>query len=746
MDVKTCWRANVDSDHYLVVTTVRARIARVFNGRTATVKRFAVQRLSDPRIAATFAGNVNMRLLQLQQAQPDGPPDWQSVSEALRQEATNTLGYQNPSALNTWFDAECEHITQQKNAAYVEKETKKTRTARERYKTLRRVEKRLHRRKKRELEERTMAELEQHHTRTQMNLESFFINCQRRGFNSRLNMCRAVDGTLLTNKNDVLDCFKQHFNSLLNGESAEATDHDVSFLDDDGRYVAPPTLVEVSAAITSLKNNKAFGPDNIPAELLKMGGEELTKVMHQMILQIYNSETMPETWLEGTIVPLHKKGDKLDCKNFRGIALLNAAYKVFARWLFNRLSPHAEEVVGEYQCGFRRDRSTTDQIFNLRLILQRGNEFNVQTFHLFIDFKQAYDRTKRNELYVAMKELGFETKYVRLVKATLDGTKCRVKVQNDLSELFAVREGLKQGDALSCLLFNLALEMAMRRAGIRTSSTLATATIQVLGFADDLDFAGRTQAAVQDTFNNLKLQAERMGLEVNDGKTKYMKTTSRTVPNQNGNTIRFGDHDFEVVDEFTYLGVLIRPDGDTTPEIRRRVMAANRCYYGLLKQLRSKELSRRTKCRIYRTLIRPVLIYGCESWTLRKSDENTLLVFERKVLRTIFGAVRENQVWRRRYNFELEQLFGEPNILAVVKTQRLRWAGHLARMDQARAPATLFRNIPEGRRSKGRPKARWSDGVEADLKTLKVNNWQRTAHDRQRWNQVLNQAKAHKWL
>lgn len=746
IDVKTCWMANVDSDHYLVVTTVRAHLSRVYNGGTQTVRRFAVNRLRDPQIAATFAGNINTKLQQLNQAQPDSPPNWQSVSEAIKQEALNTLGYQTRNDLKTWFDADCQGVTKRKNDAYREKEDNRTEATIERYRELRREEKRLHRRKKRELEDRILDELERLNNANESRKFYNKLNNQRRGFNPRLNFCRAADGTLLTNKTDVLSRFQQHFDTLLNGDQTEAHVTDFEFLDDDGRAVASPTFEEVSAAITSLKNNKAPGPDNIPAELLKNGGEELANVIYEIVVKVFNNEEIPEEWLEGIIVPLHKKGDKLNCENYRGIALLNVAYKVFSRWLFNRLSTHAEAVIGEYQCGFRRDRSTTDQIFNLRLILQRGSEFNVQTYHLFIDYMQAYDRTKRYELYVAMKELGFETKYIRLVKATLDGTRCRVKVQNDLSNTFAVREGLKQGDALSCLLFNIALEIAIRRAGIRTEKTLANGMTQVLGFADDLDVAGRTHAAVVDTFTNLKQQASRMGLEINGTKTKFMKTTTNSVPNQNGNQVQFGDHSFEVVDEFIYLGVLMRPDGDTTPEIRRRIMAANRCYYGLLKQLRSKRLSRRTKLRIYKTLIRPVLMYGCESWIMKKSDEQLLLVFERKVLRTIFGAVRENGEWRRRYNFELEREFGEPSIIAVVKTQRLRWAGHLARMEENRAPSILFRNIPDGRRSKGRPKARWQDGVESDARRLGCRNWQNRAQDRTSWSQLLDQAKAKRWL
>lgn len=124
-----------------------------------------------------------------------------------------------------------------------------------------------------------------------------------------------------------------------------------------------------------------------------------------------------------------------------------------------------------------------------------------------------------------MKELGFETKLIRLVK-------CCVKVQNDLSDVFAVMEGLKQGDALSCLLFNLALEIAMRRAGIQTNKTLVNGTVQVLGFADDLNLASRTHAAAVDTFTNLRIQAygfddQRIENQVHEYRAKYGSQSTR---------------------------------------------------------------------------------------------------------------------------------------------------------------------------------------------------------------------------
>ena len=91
----------------------------------------------------------------------------------------------------------------------------------------------------------------------------------------------------------------------------------------------------------------------------------------------------------------------------------------------------------------------------------------------------------------------------------------------------------------------------MRRAGIQTHKTLASSTVQVLGFADDLNLASRTHKGTVDTFTNLKVQAERMGLMINESKTKYMKTTPNPVINEQGNSVLIVEFNFEVVDEFT---------------------------------------------------------------------------------------------------------------------------------------------------------------------------------------------------
>lgn len=100
-----------------------------------------------------------------------------------------------------------------------------------------------------------------------------------------------------------------------------------------------------------------------------------------------------------------------------------------------------------------------------------------------------------------------------------------------------------------------------------------------------------------------------------------------------------GQHTFGSVNEFVYLGSLITNNNNITAEIVKRILSANKCYFGLLKYFCSKILSRNIKILLYKTLLRPILIYGSETWVLSKKDENRLLVFERKILRRIFGAV-----------------------------------------------------------------------------------------------------------
>jgi hypothetical protein len=157
------------------------------------------------------------------------------------------------------------------------------------------------------------------------------------------------------------------------------------------------------------------------------------------------------------IVPIYRKGDKTDCNNYRGISILSTAYKSLANILLARLTPNINEIIGDHQCGFRRNRSTTDQIFYIRQILEKKWEYNGTVHQLFIDFKSAYDSIKREVLYNILLEFGIPKKLVRLIKICLNETYSKDRIGKLLSDKFPIQNWLKQGDGLSPLLFNFAL-------------------------------------------------------------------------------------------------------------------------------------------------------------------------------------------------------------------------------------------------------------------------------------------------
>jgi len=134
--------------------------------------------------------------------------------------------------------------------------------------------------------------------------------------------------------------------------------------------VPEPSALEVELAIEMLKSHKSPGIDQIPTELIKVGGRTIRCEIPQLIISIWNKEKLPEEWKESTIVPVYKKGDKTGCSNYRGISLLPSTYRILSNILLCGLIPYAVEITGDHQCGFRRNRSATDHIFCIRQILE----------------------------------------------------------------------------------------------------------------------------------------------------------------------------------------------------------------------------------------------------------------------------------------------------------------------------------------------------------------------------------------
>jgi hypothetical protein len=206
--------------------------------------------------------------------------------------------------------------------------------------------------------------------------------------------------------------------------------------------------------------------------------------------------------------------------------------------------------------------------------------------------------------------------------------------------------------------------------------------------------------------------------------------------------IIMGRYHFQKVESFVCLEAMVNSDGGVVMEIKARPGAANRCYFGLMKHRSSKLLSRKVKCLIYRPLIRPVLTYGSETWAVGKEGGN-LRSFDRKVLRIIFGPVLENGCWRRRKNSAIYKLYDEHDV-EFIKLSRLRWAGHVMRMDESGPARKVLCTKPGGigDSKNGRPKLRWCDELDEYVVRFRCRNWRLNALSREEWRK-LTEVKSH---
>ena len=179
---------------------------------------------------------------------------------------------------------------------------------------------------------------------------------------------------------------------------------------------------------------------------------------------------MPTDWTTNITVPIYKnRGDKLQCKNYRVISLLCTGYNIFTTVLNNRLKKYTEHIIGKYQAGVRTRKSTTDQIFRVKNLLEKAWEHNVEIYQISVVFQKAYDSIRRDKLYAIMAYFGIPSKLIRLTQVTMENSTYHVKIGTITTDDFQVGTGLKQGEGLAPNIFNITLEYVIRKLSVQTT-------------------------------------------------------------------------------------------------------------------------------------------------------------------------------------------------------------------------------------------------------------------------------------
>ncbi len=236
--------------------------------------------------------------------------------------------------------------------------------------------------------------------------------------------------------------------------------------------------------------------------------------------------TFPDSWSDGHIIPLHKKGNINSTNNYRGITLVSTVGKLFTRVLNNRLSAWAEQyfVYIEAQAGFRKNMSTVDHIFVLHSLITKFTNKGSKLFCAFVDFTKAFDYVVRDNLWYKLLQLGVKGKMLNVIKSMYNNVKTRVKYNNQLSDEFPCVLGVRQGECLSPFLFAMYindLEDELCNKGL-DGIDIGMIKLFLLLYADDIIIFSESAEGLQNGLNILFDYCQKWKLIVNTDKTKIM--------------------------------------------------------------------------------------------------------------------------------------------------------------------------------------------------------------------------------
>ena len=206
------------------------------------------------------------------------------------------------------------------------------------------------------------------------------------------------------------------------------------------------------------------------------------------------------------------------------------------------------------------------------------------------------------------------SKLKKLIARTLQDTKARVKVNQNYTEKFEITTRVKQGDPLSATLFSIVNDNILKQLELR--GKISTHLKQCSAYADDILITARTKQMVIDTFKKLKNISLQFGLIVNENKTKYMECTRKETQLDK---LIVGNMYIDQVRSFMYVDALLNGNNTLEEEIRERIAEGNKAFYANKALFKSNLVSRKSKLKLYWSVIRPIVVYGCETWVLKES-------------------------------------------------------------------------------------------------------------------------------
>ena len=759
-----CW-----TDHRLIISKLNLRIKppRRPQGQRC-VKRLNITRLQQEPTRLAFVEALEHKLESLSFEHADEEEDWAALKTVLHSTALESLGVPVRKHQD-WFDennAEIQALLDEKHCLYKAYLKDSSSSAKKSaFLNIRRVVQQ----KLRVMQDTWLcAKAEEIQSYADSNNSKCFYDALKQVYGPQRSgtspLLSADETTLLTEKDKILERWAEHFNAVLNQPSSmdEEAIARLPQIEINHSLAVPPSLEETEKAINILSSGKAPGSDAIPAEVYKAGGPRLVEKLTDLFQSLWTLEAVPQEFKDAFIIHLYKrKGNRQSCDNHRGISLLSIAGKILARILLNRLNVHLDQgLLPESQCGFRKDRATTDMVFTVRQLQEKCQEQNADLYMAFVDLTKAFDTVSREGLWKIMAKYGCPDKFISMVRKLHDGMMASVRDQQELSDPFPITNGVKQGCVLAPTLFSMVFSAMLQDScqnistginiiyrfdgglfnlrRLQAKTKVEEVTVRELLFADDCALVASSNEELQASMDFFSSACNNFGLTISTKKTEVLYQPAPGKPYTEP-TIHVNNQKLSAVDKFTYLGSTLSRAVHIDDEINTRIGKASAAFGRLRDSVWSRSGIRlETKLKVYQAVVLPTLMYGSETWTVYQRHARKLNHLHLSCLRKLLKIKWQDRV----PDTEVLSKANLPSIPTLLAEAQLRWTGHVTRMPCARLPKQVFfGELKSGKRAQGGPKKRYKDTLKSSLKSFKIdlNHWEHLAEDRPAWRRTIQE-------
>ena len=364
-----------------------------------------------------------------------------------------------------------------------------------------------------------------------------------------------------------------------------------------------------------------------------------------------------------------------------------------------------------------KNRGTVDMIFAARQLQEKCQEQNMDLYSTYVDLTKAFDTVSRDGLWKIMSKFGCPAKFINIVKQFHVGMMARVQDNGEASEAFPVTNGVKQGCTFAPTFFsimfsamlsdafrdsNLGISLTYRTDGsifnirrLQAKTKVSETTVNDLLFADDCALNSISETNMQESVDKFANACDSFGLTISTKKTEVLHQPAPGKPYHEPN-IQVNGERLKAVDKFTYLGSTLSRNVTIDDEVQCRLAKASSAFGRLSQQVWNRRGIRlETKIKVYRAAVITTLLYGCESWTVYSRHARKLNHFHTVCLRRILGIKWQDRI----PDTEVLEKAGLPSINTLLMQAQLRWAGHVAQMEDNRLPKQLlFGELTEGKR------------------------------------------------